>query len=180
MPNSIESALHGARSSLAGVLAEVELLEIDGVDVARLRQLLEMALFRIGAGQQLLPDLSPARDRSRSRVVLLEDDERVGSALLRRLDRAGYPSCLVLNVDSAVAWADSGALLVADLSALEDATPAQILPLRTARPIVLTGASAHDGRRRAQIFSPATVLSKPLNFALLEASLNGHPASESK
>ena len=175
-PRRLDNILHSVRSSLAGVQAEAELLEMDGVNVARLMHVLETAFVRISTGEELARTLgSSAQSR---RLVLLEDDERVGTALLRRLGRAGYESCLVLSVDSAVAWTRTGALMVADLTALEAASSAQVADIRDARPVVLTGASSDEAERRAQAFSPAAVLAKPVNFELLAASLAGHPASE--
>ena len=174
-PRRVKDALHGVRSSLAGVQAEAELLDLDGANVTRLMHLLKAAFARLATGEEHARTLGhTAQPR---RVVLLEDDETVGTALLRRLGRAGFESCLVLSVESAVAWTTTGALMIADLTALEAASAAQVANIRDAHPIVLTGASADEAERRAQIFAPAAVLAKPVNFDLLAASLAGHPAS---
>lgn len=174
---SIKDVLHGVRSSLAGAQAEAELLEMDGVDVARVTQMIKLAIMRIATAEELAPTHNP--DSAPNRLVLLEDDEMVGTALLRRLRRAGYDCCLVLDVEAALAWANTGAHLVADLTALETASTDQRARIQSEHPVVLTGASPEDGKRRAQVFAPAAVLAKPVNFEQLAASLDGHPASES-
>ena len=165
-------ALHRLRSMLAAIQAEAELLELDRVDVARLKGAVTEALNRLADVEATVP----AGMSSRPRVVLLEDDERVGAALVRRLARQGYDACLVFSVAMALSWAAGGLPLVADLTALEDATQAEIACVRKLRPIVLTGASYDEARKRATQFAPSVVLNKPLDVAGLSAILRGHRA----
>jgi len=167
-------ALHQLRSALAATQAECELLEMDGTNVTGLQRALSESFRRLVRVEVL--EQEQAADERSARVVLLEDDERVGAAIVRRLMRQGYDACLVLSVPMALRWIDSNATLVADLTALEEATPIEQVALRRHRPIVLTGAVAPEASRRSAPFLPRALLGKPLNVGDLDVILRDHRA----
>lgn len=170
----LPATLHRLRSALGAIVAHVELLQMDGVDARHLQQSTDEALRQLSVAEALSATLSR---QDRVQVVLLEDDDLLGCALARRLRREGFSVCVTLDPASATSWTASDGVLVADLSALEDATQVEIDLIRRHRPVILTGASsafAADAQRR---FDAYAVLTKPVKTPDLVASVRAHPAS---
>ncbi len=175
----LTDVLHRLRSNLAGIQAEAEILELDGADADRLLTACALALEQLRKAEAL-SDQATAQRNEAPRLVLLEDDERLGATLARRMLREGIETCLVQTVRSAIAWTSGGrALLAADLTALEAATEEETRAVRRVGPVVITGATLAAAKSRAKRFTPYEVLIKPVEPARLAALIRAHPSSES-
>jgi multidrug efflux pump subunit AcrA (membrane-fusion protein) len=169
-------ALHRLRSALAAATTEAELLALDGVDSARLQRACRDALARLEFAERIGDALvSPSR---RTSVVLLEDDEQLGLALLSRLNRLGFDACLVTTPVSALTWSRHG-VLIADLSILESVAEEQVADVRRRQPVILTGATMTTAVQRADHFGAFATFTKPADMPTLAATIREHPASRS-
>jgi hypothetical protein len=172
----LDRALHQLRSSLAAVIAEAEVLDVEGVNSARLRRACDGVLHRLEITEQISDALEYPGNRTR--VVLLEDDEQLGLALMRRLARLGIDACLVTTWMAAVTWSTHG-VLIADLSALESVNQEHLQHIRSCQPVILTGATTSTSKQGADRFGAFATFTKPADLTALAATIREHPASGS-
>ena len=154
------AALHRLRSTLARMKAELELAEADGAAPPTDRLLTDV--------DEALVHLSSAEESGQPvRVLVLDDDARLGEITARGLRRLGF------EADSAPDLPTSfgEAVLVIDLGLLEGADPDALARLRLARPIVVTGATDRASRARAADAGATDYLVKPVDLEELASAL---------
>ena len=155
------AALHRLRSTLARLKAELELAEADGAapPVDRLLEDVEEALAHLSAAEE--------SDTARTRVLVLDDDSRLGEITARGLRRLGF------EADSSSSLPESlgDAVLVIDLGLLDSVDASGLARLRAARPIVVTGATDRLSRDRAAAAGATDYLVKPVDLEELAAAL---------
>ena len=155
------AALHRLRSTLARLKAELELAESDGAAPPTERLLADV--------DEALAHLSSAEesDTALVRVLVLDDDARLGEITARGLRRLGF------EADSAPSLPESfGEVVpVIDLGLLESADADALARLRAAHPIVVTGATDRLSRNRAAAAGATDYLVKPVDLEELAAAL---------
>jgi CheY-like chemotaxis protein len=157
----LAAALHRLRSTLARVRAELELADADGaappIDrlLSDLREALEMLSHVESAAFGLV------------RVVVLDDDERLGELTARGLRRLGY------EAESAVTMPPLRPrdVVVLDLGLVESLEASQRSELKRARPIVVTGAADPASRAIADDLDASDYLVKPVELQELAAAI---------
>ena len=161
----LEGALHRLRSAMARVQAEAEIMVLDGAAAGELLEATRAALARLTEAEDAVEVVR--RDHVAGGLVVLEDDERLGIVLARRLERSGHSVCLAVTVRSAIVFASRQRILLADLTALESATDTEAQLVAELRPVVMTGATYADAVSRAERFRARAVLSKPFEVDTL-------------
>lgn len=158
----LASALHRLRSTLARLKAELELAHIDGtvVPVDRLLSDLNEALVLLRTVDQATFGVVS--------VLVVDDDARLGELTARGLRRMGY------DADSASALRDPrpGEIVIFDLGLAEALDESQRAVLRTARPIVVTGATDPGSRAFAASLEATDYLVKPVELEDLVAAIS--------
>ena len=113
--------------------------------------------------------LSDAEESERPavRVLVVDDDERLGEITARGLRRLGF------EADSSVAVPESfaGAVPVIDLGVLQGLDGELLEVVRTARPIVVTGATDRASRAMAERLAATDYLLKPVELDELSAAI---------
>jgi len=113
--------------------------------------------------------LSDAEEAERPtvRVLVVDDDERLGEITARGLRRLGF------EADSSTSLPSSfeGAVPVVDLGVLEGAGRDELAAVRAARPIVVTGATDRASRAMADGLAATDYLIKPVELDELAAAL---------
>ena len=113
--------------------------------------------------------LSDAEESERPlvRVLVVDDDERLGEITARGLRRLGF------EADSSVAVPETfaGAVPVIDLGVLEGLDGEVLDVVRTARPIVVTGATDRASRAMAERLAATDYLIKPVELDELSAAI---------
>jgi CheY-like chemotaxis protein len=157
----LAAALHGLRSTLARVRAELELADADGAapPIDRLLSDLREALEMLGHVESAAFGLV--------RVVVLDDDERLGELTARGLRRLGY------EAESAVTMPPLRPrdVVVLDLGLVESLEAGQRSELKRARPIVVTGAADPTSRAIADDLDASDYLVKPVELQELAAAI---------
>ena len=157
----LAAALHRLRSTLARMRAEVELADSDGAapPIERLLSDLREALEMLGQVESAAFDLV--------RVVVLDDDERLGELTARGLRRLGY------EAESSVSMRPLRPrdVVVLDLGLVESFDPAQRAAVKKARPIVVTGAADPGSRALADDLDASDYLVKPVELEELAAAI---------
>ena len=157
----LAAALHRLRSTLARMRAEIEVAEaggeppsIDALD-SDLRQALDMLGEVEAAAFGVV------------RVLVLDDDERLGELTARALRRAGFEA----ESANAVRPLRPHELVVVDLGLVDglDASTRELL--KRARPIVVTGATDPASRAAAGRLDATDYLVKPVETDELVAAL---------
>ena len=155
------AALHRLRSTLARLKAELELAEADGSPppVDRLLGDVDEAFAHLSAAEE--------SERPSVRVLVLDDDARLGEITARGLRRLGF------EADSSSSLPESlgGAVPVIDLGLLDAAGADALRLLRSARPIVVTGATDRASRDRAAEIGATDYLVKPVDLEELATAL---------
>jgi len=143
------------------VKAELELAESDGAapPVDRLLQDIDEAFAHLSAAEEA--------ERPAVRVLVIDDDERLGEITARGLRRLGF------EADSAAKPPESfgAAVPVIDLGTLASADDEALARLRAARPIVVTGATDRTSHELAAEVGATDYLVKPVELAELAAIL---------
>lgn len=158
----IAAALHRLRSTLARLKAEVELAEADG-EPAPLPQVLEdlrEALQLVGAVEAAALNIV--------RVLVLDDDERLGELTARGLRRLGYEA----ESSASVRPFRAREVVVFDLGLLGSLDDAQRTALTLVRPIVVTGSTDPASRALAEDLDACAYLVKPVELQDLVAAIN--------
>ena len=150
----LAAALHRLRSTLARMRAELEVAEAGGepapIDAlhAGLRQALELLAEVEAVALGLI------------RVLVLDDDERLGELTARALRRVGFEA----ESTRAIRPLRSRELVVLDLGLAEALDASTRALLRRARPIVVTGATDPAARAAAAELDAADYLIKPVEL----------------
>jgi CheY-like chemotaxis protein len=158
----LAAALHQLRSTLARLKAELELAETDGETPPILRLLgdLREALDLLSAVEAAALDVV--------RVLVLDDDERLGELTARGLRRLGYeaestPKLRPLRTRE---------ILVLDLGVVESMDADGRAALQAAKPIVVTGAADSASRLLATSLEASDYLVKPVELRELVAAIS--------
>jgi CheY-like chemotaxis protein len=162
------ATLHRLRSTLARIKAELELAEVDGTPapVQRLLADLEEAFVLLGAAE--------AASQSRAEVLVLDDDRRLAEITARGLRRLGYEA----ESSDELRPLRAQEILVFDLGMLPGLDPSARNSVRTARPIVVTGATDHSSRAVASSLGASDYLVKPIELDELAAAIRRRLAAE--
>ena len=165
----LAAALHRLRSTLARLKAEAELAETDreAPPIPRLLGDLREALDLVGAVEAITLGLV--------RVLVVDDDERLGELTARGLRRRGY------EAESAGALRElrRHEVVVFDLSLASRLDEGARSALTAARPIVVTGATDSGSRALASRLEASDYLIKPVELDDLVAAINRRIGEES-
>lgn len=159
--SELAAALHRLRSTLARLRAELEVAEADGSapPVKRLLSDMREALEMLGNVEWAALGVV--------RVLVVDDDERLGELTARGLRRLGFDAESAVSLRSLrpreVVVFDLG--LSASLSREDHAT------LRASRPVVLTGAVDAASRALAEALAASDYLVKPVEPEVLAAAV---------
>jgi CheY-like chemotaxis protein len=158
----LAAALHRLRSTLARLKAEFELAEADGdaLPIDRLLDDLREAL-------DLVDDVEAA-SLNVIRVLVVDDDERLGELTARGLRRLGY------DAESTGKWRRLRAreIVVFDLGLVASLDADARAALKAAKPIVVTGAADTASRFLATSLDSSDYLLKPVDTEDLAAAIN--------
>ena len=163
----LASALHRLRSTLARMRAELELAREDGKapSVARLLEDLTDALGFLGRVE--------ATALSLVSVLVVDDDERLAELTARSLRRLGYEA----ESSGRMRPLREGEVVVFDLGATSSLDVAERAALRTARPIIVTGAADPGSRAMAEDLDASAYLVKPVEVEELAAAIKRRASS---
>ncbi len=162
-PNpELAAALHRLRSTLARLKAELELAETDGETppIPRLLDNLKEALDLVGAVEAFSLNVV--------RVLVVDDDERLGELTARGLRRLGYEAESTPNLRPL----RKREVLVLDLGLVPSLEPAEREALRATKPIVVTGAADSASRALASSLDANDYLVKPVELQELVAAIS--------
>ena len=158
----LAATLHRLRSTLARLKAELELAETDGdtPPIPRMLGDLREALELVGAVEVAALNVV--------RVLVVDDDERLGELTARGLRRLGYeaestPKLRPLRV---------GEILVLDLGVVGSIDAGGRAVLQAAKPIVVTGAADAASRSLATSLEASDYLVKPVELEDLVAAIS--------
>lgn len=168
----LAAALHRLRSTLARMRAELELElgEADGDGGSRPVSLL---LGDLREAFELLGDVESAA-LGVVRVLVVDDDERLGELTARGLRRLGYDA----ETSPALRRPRSREIVVFDLGVLPSLRADERETLRRAHPIVVTGAVDSGSRAAAANLNASDYLVKPVELDALAAAINRRTAEE--
>jgi CheY-like chemotaxis protein len=165
----LAAAIHRLRSTLARLKAELELASEEGAvaPVQRLLGDLDDALVQMRAVERVALGLFT--------VLVVDDDARLAELTARGLRRLGYDS------DSTNEFRESrpGEVVVFDLGLYSGLDEGARSALRSARPIVVTGATDAGSRALASRLYASDYLVKPVELEDLAAAINRRIAEES-
>jgi CheY-like chemotaxis protein len=158
----LAAALHQLRSTLARLKAELELAETDGETPPILRLLgdLREALDLLSAVEAAALDVV--------RVLVLDDDERLGQLTARGLRRLGYEA----ESTPKLRQLRTHEVLVLDLGVVESMDAGGRAALQAAKPIVVTGAADAASRSLATSLEASDYLVKPVELEDLAAAIS--------
>lgn len=157
----LAAALHRLRSTLARMRAELQVAQADAAP-APVDRLLE----DLGQALDLMGEVEAAAF-SLVRVLVLDDDERLGELTARGLRRMGY------EAESAASMRPlrSREVVVLDLGLARGADNETQSALRHTRPIVVTGAADPGSRALAADLEASDYLIKPVELEELAAAI---------
>jgi DNA-binding response OmpR family regulator len=141
--------------------AELELAESDAEQALaeRMRGDLESALDLVTVVESSVFRVA--------RVLVVDDDERLGELTARGLRRLGYDA----ESSASMRKPRPGEVVVLDLSVSASLRPADREILMAARPIVVTGAADPASRASAEELGASDYLVKPVDLAALSAAI---------
>lgn len=165
----LAATLHRLRSTLARFKAELELAEVDGTTppIDRLLADLDEAFALLGEAE--------AAGQAQVLVLVVDDDRRLAEITARGLRRLGYDA----DSSDALRRLRPREVLVLDLSLSAGLDPAARKSVRTARPIVVTGATDPASRALAASLEATDYLVKPVDLDELSAAIQRRAAEES-
>jgi CheY-like chemotaxis protein len=158
----LSEALHRLRSTLARVRSELEEAEADST-APRVEALLDdirEALEQLGNVE--------AAALGVVRVLVVDDDARLGELTARGLRRLGYDAEASVRPRSLRARE----IVVLDLGVVASLTDEERAALKDAGPIVVTGAVDAASRARATDLSASDYLVKPVEIEVLAEAIN--------
>lgn len=158
----LAATLHRLRSTLARLKAELELVQTNDETprIDRMLHDLREALDLVGAVEEAAFKVV--------RVLVLDDDERLGELTARGLRRLGYEA----ESTPMLRPLRSGEVLVLDLGLVASLDADGRAVLRAARPIVVTGAADAASRSVATSLDASDYLIKPVELEDLAAAIN--------
>jgi len=158
----LAAALHRLRSTLARLKAELELAREEGAapPVERIRGDVDEALELLRAVERSALGLVT--------VLVVDDDVRLAELTARGLRRMGYDS------DSADRFREArpGEVVVFDLGLYSGLDESARSALRSARPIVVTGATDVASRALAKSLNASDYLVKPIELEELAEAIS--------
>ena len=159
--SELAPALHRLRSTLARLKAELELAVADGAlpPVAVLLGDVDQALELLGAAEASVFGVG--------RVLVVDDDERLGELTARGLRRLGYDA----EAARGLRRLRLGEVVVFDLGLSAGLEGAARSELKAARPIVVTGATDPGSRAQAAGLDASDYLVKPVELEELAAAI---------
>jgi CheY-like chemotaxis protein len=163
----LASALHRLRSTLARMRAELELAGEDG-EAPSVMRLLE----DVSDALELLARVEAAA-LSLVSVLVVDDDERLAELTARSLRRLGYEA----ESASRLRPLRGGEVVVFDLGASATLDVAERAALRSARPIIVTGAADPGSRAMSEDLDASAYLLKPVEVDELVAAIKRRASS---
>lgn len=163
----LASALHRLRSTLARMRAELELAGEDG-ESPPVERLLEDVTDALGSLERV-----EAAALSFVSVLVVDDDERLAELTARSLRRLGYEA----ESSGRLRPLRSGEVVVFDLGATSLLDVDERALLRSARPIIVTGAADPGSRAMAEDLEASAYLVKPVDAADLAAAIKRRVSS---
>jgi CheY-like chemotaxis protein len=157
----LATALHRLRSTLARMRAELEVAEADGGAPP-----VEVVLGDLRHALELLGDVE-SEAFSLIRVLVVDDDERLGELTARGLRRLGYEA----EWSASMRLLRAREILVVDLGVAASLDAANRAELKDARPIVVTGAADPASRALAADLAASDYLVKPVEPDELVAAI---------
>ena len=157
----LPAALHRLRSTLARMRAELELAR-EGGDVPPVPRLLDDVSDALG----FLARVEAAALAVVS-VLVVDDDERLAELTARSLRRLGYEA----EAAGRLRPLRAGEVVVFDLGSSASLDVAERAALRSARPIIVTGAADPGSRAMAEDLDASTYLVKPVDVDELAAAI---------
>jgi DNA-binding NtrC family response regulator len=150
------------RSTLARIKGELELAADDG------RVGSEVLLADLREALEHLARAEESVHRSATRVLVLDDDERLAEITARGLRRLGF------EAEASSRWRPLSAreVLVFDLSLLSSLDDVSLQAVKAARPVVLTGATDSKSRSLAARLEASDYLVKPVEPEALASAVN--------
>ena len=166
----LAGALHRLRSTLARARAELELVEAEGgvPPVPQLVADLREALELLGDVESLGLGIA--------RVLVVDDDERLGELTARGLRRLGYEA----EASTRPRRLRAREILVFDLGVLPSLGADERAALIEARPIVVTGAVDAGSRAAAADLNASDYLVKPVDLDAIAAAIDRRLAEKSE
>ena len=163
----LAAALHRLRSTLARMRAEADLAQEDrnSVPVDQLLADLSESLDLLGKVEALALGIV--------RVLVVDDDERLAELTSRGLRRLGYDA----ESSGRLRPLRSQEVVVFDLGASASLDVADRAARRSARPIIVTGASDPGSRAMAEDFDASAYLIKPVDIEELAAAIKRRSSS---
>jgi CheY-like chemotaxis protein len=162
----LAGALHRLRSTLARLKAELELADSGG-DPA----LVDHMLADLREALELLGEVESAA-LNVVRVLVVDDDERLGELTARGLRRLGYDA----ESSTVIRPLRSGEVMVFDLSLVSSLDEDELASLKSARPIVVTGAADIASRALASDYDASDYLVKPVELEELASAISRRTA----
>lgn len=163
----LAAALHRLRSTLARMRAELELAREDGA-APSVTELLEDLGDALGA----LSSVEAAALAIVS-VLVVDDDERLAELTARSLRRLGYEA----ESSGRLRPLRQGEVVVFDLGASTVLNVDERATLRSARPIIVTGAADPGSKAMAEDFDASAYLIKPVDVEELAAAIKRRASS---
>jgi CheY-like chemotaxis protein len=166
----LAAALHRLRSTLARLKAELELAETDSETppipkmLGDLREALDLLSAVEAASLHVV------------RVLVLDDDERLGELTARGLRRLGYEA----ESTSKLRQLRTHEVLVLDLGVVESMDAGGRAALQAAKPIVVTGAADSSSRALAANLDATDYLLKPVELEELAAAIRRRTSNPAK
>lgn len=164
----LAAALHRLRSTLARVRAELELAEVDNEAPSVDRLLSDM--------REALESLNSVEAAALGvvRVLVVDDDARLGELTARGLRRLGF------DAESAVGLRSlrPREVVVFDLGLSASLSGVDRESLRASRPVVLTGAVDSGSRALAEDLQAFDYLVKPVEPEVLAAAIKRRDAED--
>jgi CheY-like chemotaxis protein len=164
----VAAALHRLRSTLARVKGELELAEEDGTapPAARLLADLDEALGFVADAEAALG--------AAVRVLIVDDDMKLAEITVRGLRRRGLDA----EASDALRLTMSGEVLVVDLGLLGGLDESALDEVRSARPIIVTGATDRASRQLAERVDASEYLVKPVDVDALASAIQKRAAAD--
>jgi CheY-like chemotaxis protein len=164
----LSAALHRLRSTLARVRSELEIADADSTapQVSVLLDDMREALELLGNVEAAALDVV--------RVLVIDDDSRLGELTARGLRRLGYDAEASTRPRSLRARE----IVVLDLGVVASVSGEDRAVLAAARPIVVTGAVDSSSRALAAELFAADYLVKPVEIEVLAAAINRRKMEE--
>jgi CheY-like chemotaxis protein len=164
----LSEALHRLRSTLARVRLELEVADADSTapPFTLLLDDLREALELLGNVEAAALDVV--------RVLVVDDDSRLGELTARGLRRLGYDA----EASARPRTLRAREIVVLDLGVVASLTAEERSALMTARPIVVTGAVDAGSRALAADLAAFDYLVKPVEIDVLASAINRRKTEE--